>query len=250
MMGSFGTVYVSARRGMWRMCLVSLLCATSAALGWGQERDAQVTRRPAGFFLGYGVSMVKPVLSDEANAPFAEIGSIRGGPGVWIEGGYSRGRWDFTASAEYAGLDVGDVTVSNGLAMGRESLILRGSSVSATFRPETFILKGWQAGIGLGLAKARFDNLEIQADQLPATLRDTAIALTGGEGVQQLAISGSGFRLAFEADRRVSPGMAVRLGLVSDLVEFKNLSLEDSLLPWSGGQGWIPRFTARARWFP
>ena len=235
-----------ARR--WAWALLALLSARPL-IAQGNGPPAPEDGR-AGFRLTYGASLAKPFLDRRAHAPFAAVGEFRAGPGIRIGVGYGMRRWEVAATADLAGLDVGEPFERDGIAMGRRTSILRALGVEGHWNPPGWAVRGWRPWVGGGYVWSALDNVSVRPDHLPESLRDSARAVEAGNQARPAGIAGSGIRAGVGAERDFSPSLALRLHLASDYVRYRRFTYGGGDLAWEGGTGWVPRLSVTLRWAP
>lgn len=245
--GRFARVaYAVAQAGLWT--LLALLGAQSLAAQ--DSEPPAVEDRLRGFRLTYGVSLAKPFLDQRAQGPFAAIGEFRAGPGIQIGVGYGLHRWEVAATADFAGLDVGEPFERDGIAMGRRTSILRAFGVEARWSPPGSEMRGWRPWVGGGYVRSALDNVLVRRDQLPASLRDSPRTVEAANETEPAGIAGSGIRAGVGAERDLTPSLALRLHVAGDYVRYHRFIYGVGDFTWDGGTGWIPRLSAALRWAP
>lgn len=245
--GRFARVaYAVARPWLW----------TLLALPGGQSLGAQESEPPTeenrlrGFRLTYGVSLAKPFLDRRAQAPFAAIGEFRAGPGIQIGAGYRMRRWEVAATADFAGLDVGEPFERGGISMGRRTSILHALGIEARWSPPGWEMRGWRPWVGGGYVRSALGNVTVRPDQLPAFLQDSARTVEAANETEPAGIAGSGIRAGVGAERNFTPSLALRLHLAGDYLRYRRFIHGGHGVVWDGGTGWIPRLSATLRWAP
>lgn len=234
-----------ARR--WSLGMALLLASVPVAAAQGTDPgDATAA---SGVVLSYGASVAKPLLGEGAANPFGGLGEIRAGPGVQLGLGYAIASWELTATADLAGLEIGEPIESDGIAMGRESLILRAAALTVAWRPAGGAWRGWRPLVVGGVVWESLDNVMMRADQLPPEVRDSDPA-DGAVEAQPAGVEGTGGRLEVGAARTLMESLGLRLTFGGDYVRLRDLTFGGARLPWQGGTGWVPRAAATLRWTP
>lgn len=234
------------RQLLW-ILLVVLSARSLAAQNGGPPPAADGS---AGFRLTYGTSIAKPVPNSRARAPFAAIGEFRAGPGIQIGVGYGMRRWEVAATADLAGLDVGEPFERDGIAMGRRTSILWAFGREARWSPPGWEVRGWEPWIGAGYVRSALGNVSVRPDQLPEPLQGLARTAEPGNGAHPAGIAGAGIRTGVGAERALAPSLALRLHLAGDYLRYRRFIFGADDFAWEGGTGWVPRLSAALRWAP
>lgn len=198
----------------------------------------------------YGVSLLQPVLNDNAGEVFEPVGRFRAGPGVTVAAGYDFSRVGITASAEAAGLEIGPRRERDGIDMGRSSAVVLSFGVSAHWYPPGLEIGAWRPLVSAGYVRQRIGNVMLSSEQLPTFVREGSDsgdpADTGPAGIE-----GNGVRLGIGIERSLSRHLGILIAGSSDFVSFGTLTYDAREVPFPDpGLGTTPRLAVILRWSP
>lgn len=217
----------------------------------GQEVAAPPVEGADGFRIIYGPTAARPILDDVSGAVFEGLGDgFQTGLGIRVGAGYQLMGVELIATAEYAGVDVGDPFERDGISMGRRSSILRGYTATLWWSPAAFAVGSWRGRVGGGFLAGGLDNVSMTPDQLSGDFLELARTIEEGEDAHPTGVSGSGFRIGAGVERDFGRTLAAQIHLEADRMSYDEFIYGSSRFDYDAGSAWIPRLAAVLRWAP
>ena len=198
--------------------------------------------------------VVQPSLDAQSRQVFERLGAFRPGIGADLGIGFDVRQFGATLSGGFAGIDVGEPIIRDGINMGREPGIYRSAAVVGRWHPRGS-LAGWRPDVSVGYVRSGLDNVLLLGDSLPAFARGL-----GGQSPdtarRPVGIKGDGVRLGTGLQRPISAqdfsGIVVLSIQASlDAVRFREVSYNGQRMRIPDpGMSTIPRLSVSLRWSP
>lgn len=218
--------------GVWRrglLWLTMIIVASIHASVASAQESAEHSPPAHGFWLGAGVGINQPLVSQQLARGWQSVGDLGVGTGAHLSAGYDASRFAFSLELESTNTHVGD-------RPGRNLALAAVLQVASPWQPS----QGWPARISAGYVRYGLGGAYVLPSEIPAGyFHSEPSSFADGE---RLMLLGNGFRMGVEARHSIGSRTALTFGIAGDVVHFGSATYQhvDQTLTESGW-GVIPR---------